>query len=1625
MAEKIQGYEFAIDLNDGGMTRSLRTLRDEAKLLKSEMRSNFSEIRSGEGVMAAYAQKIRDAESAINAQKLVIDKLRESQNGLDQTTEKGRQAYLQYENQIESAKRQISSLTSQQERAQKSYDLQASGVLKLKDATEMAERATKSNVQVLESEGRTYAAQKAKLNGLVDVHQKMKTQLEAEKTRMSELSKKYGDASKDAQEQSIRVNELTAKYNANTNEIKAVNRAVGGMSDRSIKARDTISVANNKIKSSFSNIRGAALVASGGIAMVGAAALAGAKRASTLQNSYKVTTNLLVTGGEKVSEATKNVAQMQADGEKYSIKYGKSQKSIADQYQVLVKRGYTSKQALSAMKSELEASVASGDQFSDVVQVASSTLEAFGMRNKNTAKMTENTRKTVNELAYAADMTSTGFQDLGVGMSYVGTSAHTAGASLAETSTAMGILSNNNLEAEKAGTGLRQVFIRLISPTAKGKAALDQMGLSVDDFRDKSGKLKSMPDIFKSINSGMKGMTQTKKVDLMNKLFGTTGQQAALILANNSKELGTLTNKVQQAGDKGTYVTRLAQKNSQTAQMSQARFKQAWSDLTIMFGSELLPYMTDAANHLSKLFGEKSFRKDVKAAAKDVGSVAGGIEKVGVFAVEHTKAVKAFGIALGAIWAVNKIAKFVKSLETLGVVQAAEAKKISTETALVNAQTVAYEANAKAKLESASVGTASGAGSYLPVGSTGTKVTAAAEEAATVGKAGKLATAGSAALKGVKGFGAVGAVLSLTDLIGMTKKTAGSHIGGAAGNLAGGLSGAAAGAAIGSAVPIIGTGIGAAVGGLAGSLGGEKLGKALGKDIQKGLKGTKLKLPKAKAPKISMKSSYDKLNSEAKKYYSNKQKQDMADIKMLYKNGDLTKAEYQKRLNDIKSQGKQAAKFEKMSQSDRNAVAKYYSQSRQKLESKWNKKIRSDSKKWDDQILKDTQRYGANSLKVQQDEKKKSAALKKDRNKKEAALDKQKLKFATSVTAKEAKLHTTLNGKIQLASNKQLSIIQKLTKEKGKLSKKQLQNALNAAQKEYKQTVKLSNQEYSKKSKAAKKQYEAVTKAADRQYKETVAAAKRQYKGNSKYAKDQRKRVTDEALDQLNKTYKHASNQEKSTVDAAEKQRKNQISKAKDQRDQVKSAAKDQSKGVVTHATNQANSSMEANKKQGSGMHSIWKSITDFFNKIAKPFGVKAVSAGRNSVGYTPVSMGAYATGTNGITSASKALVGEAGVEARYRPYSGKIDFVGSKGAQLIDVKPGDQILNARDTAKLIAGNYGTTLPGYAKGTLDIATFLAKAKNGVVDMFSDATDAASDALDKLTNPVKTLTDMAAKAFKIDGVSGVGSEQRSISHGHVNKGIKAIADALKKLKEVAVNIANPAGAGTKRWIPIIKAVAAKMGVKLSAGGLNAVLHRIQQESNGSATVTNHWDSNAKAGHPSTGLLQYIQPTFNQWLPRGFKNDIHSGASQIAAMFNDSNWLRDISVKGGWGPTGHKKMANGGVVSNHQMIEIAENNLPETIVPLDLSKRSRAYQLMQSSLDYFKKTDGGAVPSSQMSDSNLKDVLSSVDDLKALVQSLLGVNVNQVKAIRETAFDKKQLYRQQGLDQSMHDAQVYRK
>lgn len=149
--------------------------------------------------------------------------------------------------------------------------------------------------------------------------------------------------------------------------------------------------------------------------------------------------------------------------------------------------------------------------------------------------------------------------------------------------------------------------------------------------------------------------------------------------------------------------------------------------------------------------------------------------------------------------------------------------------------------------------------------------------------------------------------------------------------------------------------------------------------------------------------------------------------------------------------------------------------------------------------------------------------------------------------------------------------------------------------------------------------------------------------------------------------------------------------------------------------------------------------------------------------------------------------------------------------------------------------------------------------------------------------------------------------------------KALVAEVKKLQEENAQLRRDAlvrqgsgqtvaGGPTKPingdWTEVIKHAARLMNVTdLSDADISKIKFKINQESGGNEYAQNNWDSNAAAGHPSKGILQYIDSTFAAYALEGHKN-IWSGFDQLLALFNDSTWRTDL-VSGGWGPTGSRR------------------------------------------------------------------------------------------------------------------------
>lgn len=85
---------------------------------------------------------------------------------------------------------------------------------------------------------------------------------------------------------------------------------------------------------------------------------------------------------------------------------------------------------------------------------------------------------------------------------------------------------------------------------------------------------------------------------------------------------------------------------------------------------------------------------------------------------------------------------------------------------------------------------------------------------------------------------------------------------------------------------------------------------------------------------------------------------------------------------------------------------------------------------------------------------------------------------------------------------------------------------------------------------------------------------------------------------------------------------------------------------------------------------------------------------------------------------------------------------------------------------------------------------------------------------------------------------------------------------------------------RQWIEEAIRILQENGVPVSEADIPNIWAIIEHESGGNPNAINLWDSNAKAGHPSKGLMQCIDSTFNSYKLPGH-NDIYNPVDNIIA------------------------------------------------------------------------------------------------------------------------------------------------
>jgi len=264
--------------------------------------------------------------------------------------------------------------------------------------------------------------------------------------------------------------------------------------------------------------------------------------------------------------------------------------------------GYDVKTSMEMLPNVLHLAAAGNFDLAKASDMVTDTQTAFGLSIERTTQM-------VDEMAKAASTGNTSVEQLGDAFLVVGGLAQELNGGLVtlangttaevdniqELEIALTAMANAGVKGSEAGTHMRNVLLKLASPTSEGTKQLNKLGISVFDAE---GKMRSLNEIFGDLSTSLGKLTQQERLQAISDLFNTrdTASVKALLNAVNQdwNAIGESILNAQGAAEK--------MMDTQWDNLSGdiKRLQSAFSDLKIELSDKLSPSLRSAAQNATE-----------------------------------------------------------------------------------------------------------------------------------------------------------------------------------------------------------------------------------------------------------------------------------------------------------------------------------------------------------------------------------------------------------------------------------------------------------------------------------------------------------------------------------------------------------------------------------------------------------------------------------------------------------------------------------------------------------------------------------------------------------------------------------------------------------------------------------------------------------------------------------------------------------------------------------------------------------------------------------------------------------------------------------------------------------------
>ncbi|EKX80557.1 phage-like protein [Clostridium botulinum CFSAN001628] len=331
------------------------------------------------------------------------------------------------------------------------------------------------------------------------------------KAEYEKLDKQYADSEEKIRNNvraienwNVKANNAEAKLKEMKSSLSSVSKEIDKQENSWNKISKKLDSAGNKFKTAGKKMesvgKGITTKVSAPLAGLGAIAVKTTADYDDSMSQLKAITNSSTEDMKKLSDQAKDLG----------VKTRYSAKEASDSMVMLGQAGYRTTEIMNTMPAVLNLAQAGAIDLTQSTDVLVSSMSQFGIETKNASHVAD-------VLSLGANKANLGVNDMAEALKYAGSMANTAGWSIEETASAIGLMSNYGIKGSQAGTALRGAISRLVKPSEASAEKMEALGIKVFD---NNGKMKSLGEVIDEVKKGTSELTEEQKMNTLVTIFG-------------------------------------------------------------------------------------------------------------------------------------------------------------------------------------------------------------------------------------------------------------------------------------------------------------------------------------------------------------------------------------------------------------------------------------------------------------------------------------------------------------------------------------------------------------------------------------------------------------------------------------------------------------------------------------------------------------------------------------------------------------------------------------------------------------------------------------------------------------------------------------------------------------------------------------------------------------------------------------------------------------------------------------------------------------------------------------------------------------------------------------------------